>query len=270
VFEETGLVSGTAVDDRGIANGSMGLAVFDYNLDAEPDIWVTNYENETFALYRNEKHGNFVCVSDASGITALGGLYVGFGTVAADLDWDGDEDIAIANGHVMYHTARTPGPQQAIVMRNDGSGRFARAAFAADSYFSQGRWGRGLAQADLDADGDIDLVFSNTNEPAAIVVNETPALGRSLAVRLIGTRSNRTAIGARLTLQTTAGRFERYVSGGGSYLSQSDYRQVWGLPEGARVERLTIYWPSGVEQEVVGEAFESPMTIVEPTVSMRR
>lgn len=264
VFEESGFVSGTAVDEQGVPNGSMGIAVLDFDSNLRPDIWVANYENETFALYRNEGESNFVSVSESAGITSLGGLYVGFGTVSPDLELDGDEDIVVANGHVMYHTDRRPGPQEPILLRNGGQSRFARESFPPGSYFSQGHWGRGLAQGDLDGNGLTDLVFSNTNEPAAIVANETETPHEPLTTRLVGVRSNRDGIGARLILETTAGRFFRTICGGGSYLSQSDYAQIWGIPSGAKVEGLTVYWPSGAVQKIDTPSIDTAGIIIEP------
>ncbi len=264
VFEEAALVGGTAVDDRGVPNGSMGIAVFDFDGNQRPDLWVTNYENETFSLYRNEQGGNFLSVSDTAGITVLGGLYVGFGTVATDLDLDGDEDVVVANGHVIYHPKTHPGPQEPLVLRNDGHSRLTRVDFPTDSFFSQPRFGRGLVAGDLDADGRPDLVFANTAEPAAIVANETESTNRSLVTRLVGTTSNRNAIGAALTLETTAGRFFRSITGGGGYLSQSDFALIWGLPRNAEVQRLTVRWPSGVLQEVGPDGLSKGRVIVEP------
>lgn len=264
-FEETGFVSGTAVDEQGVPNGSMGIAVLDFDLNLRPDIWVANYENETFALYRNEGEGNFVSVSKSAGITSLGGLYVGFGTVAMDLELDGNEDIVVANGHVMYHTENHPGPQEPIVLRNGGQGRFMRESFPAASYFSEGHWGRGVAQGDLDENGLSDLVFSNTNEPAAIIANETETQHTSLTTRLVGVRSNRDGIGTRLILETTAGQVFRTICGGGSYLSQSDYALIWGIPTGAKVTRLTVYWPSGKVQEIDAQSVDGARMIIEPS-----
>lgn len=250
VFDESGLISGTALDDRGVPNGSMGIAVLDFDGDERPDLWVANYEKETFGLYRNDGDAGFAHVSERSGVSVLGGLFVGFGTVASDFELDGDEDLIVANGHVMYHSEIAPVRQHQLVLRNNGKGGFDRLSFPPDDYLGQEHWGRGIAAGDLDRDGVADFVFSNVNEPAAVLINETDAVGRPLAVRLIGTQSNRDGIGARLVLDTTAGRYFRTVCGGGSYLSQSDYAQFWGIPPDAELRELTISWPSGLVQKI--------------------
>lgn len=270
VFEEVGLFHGVARDARGKAEGSMGVDLGDYDLDGLPDIWVANFEEESFSLYRNDLQfpGTFVHVSQGTGITALGRLFVAFGTVFADIDRDGDEDFVVANGHVINYPKAAPIRQEPLVLIND-HGRFAKAVFAADGlYFSQPHRGRGLASSDLDDDGDLDFVFShNDGEPNALVANNTPPIGGWLRVRLIGVRSNRDAIGARLVLHTTAGDQLRLIKGGGSYESQSDLRPFWGIPAQAKVQGLTIHWPAGDVQEYPLTKGDQSLTIVEPAVA---
>jgi len=267
VFTEIGLQSGTALDDRGVPNGSMGVAVLDFDGNQQPDIWVTNYENETFALYRNESNANFISVSEAAGITTLGGLYVGFGTVATDLDLDGDEDIVVANGHVLYHPKSRPTRQEAFVMMSHEGNRFIRATFPEGSYFTLPRLGRGLAVGDLDGNERPDLVFSNIEDQAAILANRSSPDADSFGVKLVGTESNRDAIGAELLLETTTGTFFRTVPGGGSYLSQSDYTVSWGIPRGTAIRRLRIRWPRGTEQEIPIYEIPQSIVIVEPSAT---
>jgi hypothetical protein len=265
-FTESGLISGTAVDDRGIANGSMGVAVLDYDSNGLLDLWVANFEKETFALYRNEGNANFTHVSESTGISALGQLYVGFGTVAGDFDRDGDDDLAVANGHVMYYGVGSPGPQEALLLTTDPKGKFERVKFPSENYFSKGRWGRGLATGDLNGDGDLDLVFANTNEQAAILSNDTELTGDWLSLRLVGVASPRDAIGARAVLHTTSGHHLKVVYGGGSYLSQSDHRIFWGIPQDTTVQSVTIYWPSGAVQEINSPRISRCLNIVESGV----
>lgn len=263
-FEEVGLVAGVAVNHLGVPDGSMGVDVGDFNLDGRPDLWVANYEDEAFALYRNEGQGQFLHVSQSSGITALGGLFVGFGTALADFDRDGDEDIVAENGHISLYPNVAPRRQTPLLLENR-AGRFVRARFAAGDYFETPFEGRGVAVGDLDRDGDLDYVGAHLNEPAALMINETPPVGPWIGVRLIGRRSNRDAIGARLTLETSVGPRMRWVKGGGSYLSQSDYGVHWGVPADAEVRQLTIAWPSGVEQ-TLQPRLNSWQTVVEPDV----
>lgn len=269
VFEEVGLFHGVARDARGKAEGSMGTDVGDYDLDGWPDIWVSNFEEESFSLYRNDSQwpGQFVHVSQGTGITALGKLYVGFGTVFADVDCDGDEDFVVSNGHVINFPKAAPIRQEPLVLIND-QGRFTKAVFPPNGYFSLPHRGRGLASSDLDDDGDLDFVFShNDGERNALVSNETPRKGGWLRVRLVGTRSNRDAIGARLVLHTSAGDQLRLVKGGGSYESQCDLRPFWGIPAGAKIKGLTLHWPSGAVEEYPLSQGNQSLTIIEPIKS---
>ena len=127
--------------------------VLDFDGNLKPDLWIANYEKETFALYRNDGHAGFSHVSERSGVSALGGLFVGFGTVASDFDLDGDEDLIVANGHVMYYSEIAPVRQHQLVLRNDGDGGFTRLSFSPDEYLGQEHWGRAVtthAAADLE------------------------------------------------------------------------------------------------------------------------
>jgi enediyne biosynthesis protein E4 len=264
VFEEVAMLRGVARDANGHATGSMGTDIGDYNLDGLPDIWHANFEQESFSLYRNDGNAQFLHVSQGTGITALGKLYVGFGTVFADVDRDGDEDFVVSNGHVINYPKGAPLRQEPLLLIND-HGRFTKAVFPPDNYFSLPHRGRGVVSSDLDDDGDLDFAFShNDGERNALIENETPPAGDWLRVRLIGTRSNRDAIGARLVLHTSAGDQLRLVKGGGSYESQSDLRPFWGIPAGAKVESISIHWPAGNDQDYpLGEANQSPV-IIEP------
>jgi len=258
-FRESGIISGTALDHLGIPNGSMGLAVFDFDNDLLPDLFVSNYERETFAVYRNEGKGNFRCISERTGITALGSLYVGFGTTSGDFNCDGTEDLIVANGHVMRYPRNDNLRQDPLYLANDGKGRLTRLRFDSPNYFAQRHTGRGVISVDLDGDTMLDFVFSHTNHPAAVLKNTSPNANRSMTLRLIGTRSNRDAIGARVVLQTSGGKYLRQVFGGGSYLSQGPYEMHWGLPENEKPVSVEIVWPDGSKQLlddlVAGENF---------------
>ena len=266
-FQDAGLISGTALDGSGTPNGSMGIAVLDYNLDSMPDLWVTNYENETYALYENGGDARFLWATDRVGLNVLGHMFVGFGTVSGDLDLDGDEDLVVANGHVMLHPAQSRTAQQCVVLANSLVGtsrRLVRQNFDADNYLSQFHRGRGLVTCDLDRDGDLDLAFSNVREPAAVLLNETRSAGKQLSVELVGNQSNRDAIGARAVLHTDANRYVRFVVGGGSYLSQNVYTLTWGIPSGEHVTKLEITWPNRTVQTITQLSFSEPNIVRQP------
>ena len=260
LFKEVAPLHGAAYDATGKPEGSMGVDLGDFNGDCLPDIWVTNFEQESNALYRNDGRAEFRYVSLGTGIAALGGRYVGFGTALGDVDRDGDEDFVVSNGHVYNFPQIAPIKQEALVLINN-HGHFVKASFPPGGYFSTPHRGRGLAMSDFDDDGDLDFAFShNDGEPNALVSNEIANDAGWLRVRLIGTASNRDAIGAWLVLHTSAGHQVRLVKGGGSYLSQSDLRPFWGIPAGTWIKGLTVHWPKGRVQKL--DAFAANQTLV--------
>jgi len=263
-LKEVALLHGVSCDAMGKPEGSMGTDLGDFNGDGLPDIWVSNFEEESFSLYRNERRDQFLHVSQGTGITALGRLYVGFGTVFADVDRDGDEDFVVSNGHVINFPKAAPIKQEPLVLLND-HGHFVKAAFPPGEYFSTPHRGRGLAMSDFDDDGDLDFAFAhNDGERNALVSNETVNQNGWLRVRLIGRESNRDAIGSWLVLHTSAGNPLRLVKGGGSYLSQCDLRPFWGIPAGTRIKGLTVHWPRGQVQELDVVEGNQTLVIIEP------
>ena len=241
----------------------MGVDVVDYNRDGKLDIWVTNYEREDFAFYRNEGPGSYLHVSDILGLNVLGGLFVGFGTVCTDIDLDGHEDILVNNGHVIMYPTISPRAQRPVAVRGDGK-RFQRITFADGNYMMQPHEGRGLALADLDSDGDTDPIFSNLNAPLAILRNDSPVSTNWLQVRLVGTRSARDAIGAEASVSVGDQRMLRIRKGGGSYLSTSQEALAWGLGVHDKVDRLTVRWPSGAESTLTDIKCNQSLTLIEP------
>lgn len=262
-LEEAGLSRGVAVDDKGVPNGSMGVDLCDFNGDGKPDLWVTNYEREAFALYRNERAGHFLHMSQRLGVTDLGGLFVGFGTACEDFDSDGDTDMLVANGHVIKYSLAAPRRQLPLLLQFDKN-RFRRASFPASSYFSQPHEGRGLAVADFDQDGDLDVAISHLNEPVILLENQFQNEPRSLTLELIGTRSNRDAIGARIELRCDDRGFARQVIGGGSYLSHSCRAVHFALPNLLPLRELIVHWPTGQTQTFDAQDLHGRYVLIEP------
>lgn len=263
-LEEVGPVSGTSLNDQGFPNDSMGVDVLDYNLDGLPDLWVATFEDEDFALYRNLGNCLFRHVSRITGISASGGLYVGWGTAAADFDRDGDEDLFVSNGHVYRFPKRAPVKQLPLLFENLGTGRFVNVAKSAGETLAIEHLGRGLAAADIDDDGDGDIVLTPINEPVQLLSNESTGSGHWFGLKLIGTVSNRDAIGTLVRIETAAGNQMRQVKGGGSYASTNDLRVFFGIGSAISVTRLEIRWPSGIVQTFDKLRSDSLLTYVEP------
>lgn len=264
-LEDASSRSGTSLSDSGTPDGSMGVDVGDYNRDGRPDIWVSNFERESFALYRNDGNFFFQHVSRSTGVTAVGGLAVGWGTVFVDFDRDGDEDVFVSNGHVIRYPKNAPLRQLPLLFQNDPGPRFHNVAPVAGEYLQQPHMGRGVACGDLDNDGDQDLAISCTNEPVAVLSNESGE-NESLVIRLIGTISSRDAVGAfiRVRVAPNQPQMIRLVKAGGSYASSNDPRIYFGVGKATLVEEVEIHWPSGAVQNLKSITTTQPLVLQEP------
>jgi hypothetical protein len=269
-LEEMGFKSGAGRDQRGLPMGSMGVAVADYDDCGRPSLWVTNYERELHALYHNDcKAGrvSFHFSSQAAGIAVLGQSYVGWGTAFVDLDHDGREHLLFVNGHPnFYPHAGAHRQQKPVILRNNGEGHFEPITPRGGLYFQQEHNARGAAFGDLDNDGRTDLVVSHVNERVVLLRNEAETDNHWLGVALVG-RKDRDVVGATLTLEVDGRRLYRFDHGGGSYLSSSDRRHIFGLGEAKRVGRLTVSWPGGREEHWDGLAVDRYWRLVEGTGS---
>jgi hypothetical protein len=255
-FEQVAWERGVAFDANGRPTGSMGVDAADYNGTGLMSLFVANYENETHALYRNRGKGQFIDSSQIAGITSLGLKYVGFGAGFVDFDLDGQEDLFISNGHVVHHPPPPAEVKQFPVLmgntRRPGQHphevRFENVTASAGPYFQTRHLGRGAAFGDLDNRGRTDIVLSPTNEPVAVLRNRHETGHHWLGVRVVG-KPYRDAVGARLELHFSDGeKLVRVIKGGGSYLSSSDRRVVFGLGNNERIDHLSVRWPSGKTQ----------------------
>lgn len=247
-FTEVARRSGVATNDAGTPEGSMGIAFGDYNLDGIEDLWVTNYQNELNALYRNNGNLLFNYASINARIAATDQATVGWGTAFADMDCDGDEDLIVVNGHIELKPLGSTYDQRPQILENIAGKSFQLLA-TDNTYLNTPQSSRGLAMADLNQDGKLDFIASRVNTDAAVVLNKTPG-GKSLRIRLVGTTSNRDALGARIRLEIGTLKSVRQVVGGGSYASANDLLIHFGIPENqswpAKVE---VYWPSGKSEQ---------------------
>ena len=265
-FREVGLVSGIAVAADGNPRAGMGIDLADYDGDGRLDLFITNHELEAHTLFRNLGRGLFTDMTTQSGVGLATLPYVGFGAVFFDYDNDGDLDLAITNGHVVDNSGHyRPGArteQRKLLLRND-RGRFTDVGREAGAGFAIEKIGRSLSAADIDNDGNLDLLFTNNGDAVNLLRNMSGRENNALLVRLVGTRSNRSAVGARLTLTAGAVKQVREVKAGSSYLGQSDLRQHFGLAQATRVDRLEIRWPSGQVEALTNVAANQILTVTE-------
>jgi hypothetical protein len=267
-FTEAASLLGVDFNGEGRTQSCMGAAFADVDGDLDLDLFTVNLSNEYNTLWLLD-HGQYEDRSYASGLAAPSMPDVGFGTVIADFDNDGDLDVAVANGHVLDNAelvlVGTTWKQAAALYWNDGHGHFTRASVAeAGAYFGEPHVGRGLAAADFDDDGDLDLLFTNNGEPAHLLRNEIGSERSWIGFRLVGSAANRDAIGAEVRVNTSGKTLLRCVRGAESYLCSHDLRVLVGLGEDRGPMDVEIRWPDGRCQELHGLATRQYHRIAEP------
>ncbi len=265
-FREVAIENGVALGETGTANGGMGVDIGDLDGDGKPDLWVANFENQSFALYRNLGNDMFSHASRAYGVTAVGSEAVGFGTVILDADGDGFPDIFCANGHVWAPMAGFERRQLPYLFWNDHGRRLRNIAPQAGDYMCQRHLARGAAAGDLDSNGTTDLVVTHTNEPVALLRNET-IIPNWISVRLVGRGSPRSGIGATVRIDAGQHRQLGLVKGGGSYLSTSDRALLFGLGTAVSVDSLEVRWPSGQTTKLTNVPANQKLLLIEEKVS---
>jgi hypothetical protein len=249
-FEERGVEAGVAYNVDGQLQSGMGVAVADFDGDGRLDIAKTNFSGDIPSLFRNEDGRFFTDVSRPAGLSA--NLLLGWGIAFVDLDDDGWKDLVIANGHVYPGVDRAPVGeryrQKTLVYRNLGNGRFADITAQAGPALDALRPARGLAVGDVDGDGRPEIVIVNMNAAPSLLKNLGPRQN-FLSIELIGTKSNRSAIGARVSVESGGRTRIDEVMSGGSFYSQNDMTLYFGLGQASVVDRLEIRWPSGAVQK---------------------
>lgn len=266
-FEDVGLISGTALSAEGRSMGNMAADFGDYDRTGVLDLVVTRYGYQPMSLYKNQGELGFNDRAAVAGLTGAGDQLVAWGAGFADFDNDGWPGIFVANGNVssmvdkLPHDLKYREPIQ--LFRNQENGTFAEIASASGLNDGSLHSRRGTAFGDINNDGNVDVVVYNVGGPPSLFLNETKNANHRVLFRLIGKKSNRGAIGARVTV--TAGKLVQIdeVRGGGSYLSSNDQRLHFGLGTEPTMKEVKIEWPSGATEELANIPADNIYTIVE-------
>jgi hypothetical protein len=267
-FEDIGLQSGTAVSEDGSEQASMGIALGDYDHTGRPSIFVTNFTDENVLLYHNDGNWDFKESSFSAGVALPSLPYVKWGTAFVDLDNDGWLDLILVSGHVYPQVDSLPSGQgyrqPKVLQLNQKDGTFCDASTQAGRALMERRVSRGLAVGDLFNDGNMDVVVEDLDGSPMLLRNHGVAGRHWVSFELDGTKSNRLALNARLTL--IAGGMTQTAeihSGGGGYLSQDDLRVHFGLGSATKIDKLQIHWPSGFTEELTNLAADRYYNVLE-------
>ena len=251
-FKDGAVEAGLAFSSEGKARAGMGIDIADFENSGSPGIAITNFDNEMIGLYRATGKG-YEDIAAQSGVGMASRNSLGFGCVFLDVNLDGWLDFAVANGHIDETVRNIRGnvgyAQPPQLFLSSGKASFRDVAGEVTGGFGQPKVGRGLAYADFDRDGDLDLLLTTNNGPAYLYRNDQLSGNRSIRFRLVGTKSNRDAIGAMVRVFTGGMTQSRMVKGGSSYLSQSELPVTFGLEKRDRIDRVIIDWPSGRTEE---------------------
>ena len=268
-FTEVGLLAGVGFNEDGKTFAGMGVEFADYDNDGRPDVIVTDLSNERYRLFRQNEDGSFRDGTNMSGVGAATLPFSGWSTRFFDYDNDGWKDLFVAQGHVMDTIEKTSPNlrylQPPLLLRND-SGRFVRVM--PGDVFRREWAGRGAAFGDLDNDGDVDVVMSNTGQNAVVLRNDGGNAKRWLGIRTVGSRSNRDGIGSRVRVETASGLNQYFtVNTAVGYLSASDKRLLVGLGDDSSAKLVEIRWPSGTIQRFESVKAGEMLVATEPAVS---
>jgi hypothetical protein len=251
-FKDVAVEAGLAFSSEGKARAGMGVDAADFDNSGRTGIIITNFDNEMIGLYRASAKG-YDDIATQTGLGSASKNTLGFGCVFYDADLDGLLDIAVANGHIDETVRNIRGnvgyAQAPQLFQNLGSGKFRDVANEIGGDFDQPRVGRGLAVGDFDRDGDLDLLLTTNNGGAYLYRNDVSNANRSIRFRLVGTKSNRDAIGAIVRIYVNGQVQTRMVRSGSSYLSQSELPVTFGVGRQDQIEKVVIDWPNGRSEE---------------------
>lgn len=266
-FEEEALLRGVAFNENGKAMSGMGVTAADYDGDGRLDIFRTNFSDERSTLYRSRDRGEFDEATVEAGM-GHNTRYVGWGAGFFDADNDGWKDLLLVNGHAFPEVDRlgidVRFRERSVLYHNLGNGQFADISGSAGPAILERHAARGAAFGDYDNDGFVDVLVNNQNEPPSLLKQTTPPAGHWILLHLRGTRSTRSALGAKVRVRAGGRAQIDEVRSGGSYLSQNDLRLHFGLGNAIRVDGIEVDWPSGARRSLRDVAANQVLVIEEP------
>ena len=265
-FTDVAVTAGAAFNEDGREQAGMGVTVGDFDGDGRPDIFKTNFSDDTSTLYRNNGDGTFTDATFSAGL-GLHTQYLGWGTMFFDFDNDGWPDLILANGHVYpevdkYHLGSSF-QEPRILYHNEGNGTFTDVSATAGPGITTPASSRGLAVGDLWNKGQLAVVISNMSSHPSLLVNDVQYSNHWIAFKTVGTHSNRDGIGAKLTLKVGKRLLVDEVRSGSSYISNSDMRVHFGLGSANRIDSLQVRWPSGLVEQFENLTVDSIQTLKE-------
>ena len=259
-FSDNSLFSGAGLNINGQVEAGMGVDLADVNGDGHQELYVSHFAIETNTLYQGLGGGLFEDATNRFGLSLPSLRMVGWGVRFFDYDNDGDQDLAVANGHIQENVgsieSRLSYAQRNQLFENDSGKRFLPAGARAGIAWQRAAVSRGLASADFNSDGRLDLLTTNTNAQPDLLLNQYPSKHHWLGISLLGPPENRFAIGARITLKSNNQAQIREVRSGGSFLSQSALRQHFGLGQDPAAVTVEIRWPDGHTQHLSTDSFD--------------
>ena len=267
-FEENGLLAGVGYSAYGRSRSGMGVDAADYDQDGWMDLFVANVDHEMYSLYHNNKDGSFTDMAQPTGIASTTRLMSGWGLKFFDYDNDGELDLILCDGHpddrIEGRSFGVKYLEPMLLFRNTGKG-FENVSAQSGPIFSQPIAGRGLALGDFNNDGAVDVLVAVNNDAPILLRNNAGRENHWLGLKLVGKKSNRDAVGAKIVYQSGDLKRSRTKVGGGSYLSSHDPRVVLGIGPRTQMDWIEIHWPEpgGTTEKIANPPIDRYVTIVE-------
>jgi enediyne biosynthesis protein E4 len=262
-YSEEAIVRGCAMSGLGNNQASMGVAFGDYNQDGRFDLYVTHFEDDSNTLYENLGNALFRDVTRPVGLHLSTVPHLGFGTVMADFNLNGQQDLFIANGHIDDWSSQGKPWKMPAQLFSFQDPEWVELSHHGGDYFTENKLGRGVASCDYDRNGTIDLVVVNQDEETALLKNVSPSVGHAVQIELIGRESNRTGIGTRINVTQDNQSWVSELAGGTSYCSSHDHCINVGIGKNRQPCQIQIRWPSGIEETLDHIDVGQRVTVIE-------